>query len=168
MVTGQQMYNPIRLLMDGISQCGQTARLVVDGLNAIGIPARVLQLKGHVSAEFFAGNRWVFAEADILGERENMRNANGNLVSIEDIQENKNLLKAVVPMPTQGPNCQHILERDWRIEADSDWVEAFEPITYPQSSLTTPYVIRKTSKNPQNSIYFGWDSYQFEARGGKI
>jgi hypothetical protein len=128
MEDGSLMYNPIRILVDGVSQCGQTARLVCDGLNAVGIPSRVLQLNGHVTAEFFAMNRWIIAEADILENHDNLYNKENKLASLEDIISDPRILTTVTPMPTQGPNCKHISPEEWRKEADTDWIAAFTPI----------------------------------------
>ena len=72
---GWALYHPIALLESRLLHCSQVARLVVDGFIAARIPARVLQMRGHQSAEFFADGRWIFAEADILRGGQFLRNA---------------------------------------------------------------------------------------------
>jgi hypothetical protein len=160
--------------------CGQTARLVVDGLSAIGIPARVLQMKGHVSSEFFAEGRWILAEADILNNGQFLKDELGELVGIEEVMDDPSILNSVDPY--LEPNCwtllpppkaQELMER-YRLVSGSDvgkgsrsvWASTFEKIEYGdemRGTLQSPFVIKKTASPEETNDhhYFGWNHYEF-------
>lgn len=176
----QAVYHPIALLEDRRMHCGQTARLVVDGLTTLGIPARVLQMKGHVSAEFFANGRWIFAESDILSGGEFLLSGEGEAVGIDEALINDAVLDSVNPYKEVG--CQTLLSPEQVLslyetyglkvgigvgEGNADvWKSIFDIAEYGDSvrgSLTTPFVIKKTPSLEQErtSHYFGWNYYEF-------
>ena len=164
---GTMAYSPYRLLVDGYSQCGQTARLVVDGLHLIGIKSRLIQLNGHVSAEFWNNTRWIFAEADIIAENENLINYKGEFASIDDLIENPKILSQITPMKNKSSNASMISDYAWREEADKDWPMAFKAIKYEQSPLSTPYEIKRLEIRKGKLENFKWDHYVFEERTEK-
>lgn len=134
---GTPIYQPLWLLGHRAMDCSQVARLVVDGFSAAGIPARLLQLKGHVSAEFFARGRWRLAEADILGGGEFVRNASGDLASVDEILRDPSLLDRVRPYVELTSDAAY---------GRSAFAAIFERAVYAQSPLPTPYVIRKIER----------------------
>ncbi|MBM4075313.1 MAG: transglutaminase domain-containing protein [Planctomycetes bacterium] len=173
----QAVYHPVALLKDRRMHCGQTARLVVDGLTTLGIPARVLQMNGHVSAEFFAEGRWRLAEANILSRREFLLDREGNVVGVDEALVDVAVLDTVNPY--SETSCWNLLtdtERqflknqnpssDFGTGSFNDWMSTFESQTYGdpiRGSLTTPFVIKKTAslEEERSSHYFGWNYYEF-------
>jgi hypothetical protein len=144
---GTEILHPLWLLEHRYLQCGQIARLVVDGFSAVGIPARVLQLKGHVSAEFYAAGRWRFADADILSAGEFVRDAYGEHASLDDILANPTLLGTVHPYSELTSDVE---------QARRTYQEVFEPAAYDESSLTTPYVVKKVAPRSPAAVMTLW------------
>lgn len=136
---GIAIYHPLWLLEHPEMHCAQNARLVVDGFIAAGIPARVLQMKGHVSSEFYAAGKWRFAEADILGGGEFVMDHSGTPASIDDISNSVELLNTVRPYAELTED----MKAGRRVFAST-----FEPAVYPQSDFITPYVIKKIDDIP--------------------
>lgn len=63
----EMVQHPLTLLKLGSMQCGQSARLLADGLLSIGFPARLVFFGSHVAAEAYLGGSWRLLEASILG-----------------------------------------------------------------------------------------------------
>lgn len=180
---GQTVLNPVYLLKNRKMHCGQTARLVVDGLSTLEIPARVFQMKGHVSSEFYVDGRWILAEADILSHGQFLKNRLGDFVGIDEVKLDPSILRSVEPYLEE--NCWNLLSPDKAMklmkahnlsigvdvgEGDSSvWIETFGQAIYGDSlrgSWITPYVIKKTATPEQesDSQYFGWNYYEFCSR----
>lgn len=176
----QAVYHPVALLKDRRMHCGQTARLVVDGLTTLGIPARVLQMNGHVSAEFFADGRWILAEADILSRGEFLLDREGNVAGVDEVIVDIGILDTTNPY--REGSCWRLIsaeEREFltahyglRVGADvglgtmDTWKSTFLGAQYGdpiRGSLTTPFVIKKTAslEEERSSHYFGWNYYEF-------
>lgn len=177
----QMVFHPKVLLSDRRMQCGQSARLVVDGLTALGIRSRLLQLNGHVAAEFFSGGGWVYSEADILGGGEFVRDQSGRPVGVEEIIDAPEILE--FHNPYSRKSC-------WTVKRDRDgfrvgtsstvdkdlqnalsgmalgverWAKVFEQRDFEVRTvrLTTPYVIRKKSQGSGlRDRYYGWGDYE--------
>ena len=148
-VDGTAIYHPLWLLEHRLMDCSQTARLVVDGFIAAGIPARVLQMREHVSAEFYADGKWRLAEADVLAGGDFVVDAYGEHASLDDILAQPDLLLIADP--------SRELTQDAGIEPER-FRQVFEAAVYPQSPLVTPYVIKK-SVPPENAglwAAIGW------------
>lgn len=177
----QMVVHPKVLLLDRRMHCGQSARLVVDGLTALGIRARLLQLNGHVAAEFFSGGGWVYAEADILGGGEFVRDESGRPVGVEEIIDAPEILE--LHNPYSRKSC-------WTVKRDRDgfrvgtsstvdknlqkalsgmaagverWARVFEQREFEVGKvrLTTPYVIQKKARGFKlRGRYYGWGNYR--------
>lgn len=144
---GIAIYHPLWLLEHRAMNCGQNARLVVDGFVAAGIPARVLQMAGHVSAEFFAEGKWRLAEADILGNGEFVKDAAGQPASVDDILARPELLNSVSPYAELTEDVDSVRE---------SFRSIFDHKIYSQSSLTTPYVIMRIQRPLVHHISILW------------
>jgi len=94
---GQAIYDPYWILKNQIAHCGQTNRLLVDGLNVAGFTARVVQLKAHVAAEVWLDGAWRFLDADWLNLGQFVRNEDGSLPSAEQIHKTPKLLNGLMP-----------------------------------------------------------------------
>lgn len=183
---GQGVYHPIALLKDRRMHCGQTARVIVDGLTTLGIPARVLQMKGHVSAEFFADGRWILAEADILSRGEFLLDREGNVVGVDEVLVDADIVDTTHPY--RELSCWNLIsaqEREYLklmyglregIDVGESNLDTFKSIFLEtpywdpiRGSLTTPFVIKKTAslEQEQSSPYFGWNYYEFCERSDR-
>jgi len=177
---GQAIRHPVALLQDRRMMCGSLARLVVDGLRTLSIPSRVLQMKGHVSSEFFADGRWILAEADILDGGQFLRDGNDQIVGVDAVLDDPSILNSVTPYMKHS--CQSLLRlgdpealeiSPRRIkspeakERDAEtWRSVFGSINsgdFKRGEFTTPYVIKKTATREQESSsrFFGWNYYEF-------
>jgi hypothetical protein len=147
---GTAIFHPLWLLEHRVMDCGQTARLVVDGFIAAGIPARVLQMRNHVSAEFHAGGKWRFAEADVLTGGEFITDEYGEHASMDEIITDPDLLTGVRPYLESTGDVASGREQFRRV---------FEATVYPQSPLATPYVIKKSAplERPGQWNAIGWE-----------
>jgi hypothetical protein len=170
---GTAIYHPLFLLEHSEMDCSQKARLLVDGFQAVGIPARVLQMRGHVSAEFYADGKWRLAEADLLSDGQFVADPSGRPASVDEILANPLLLANVQPNSDPASDVYALRQRLL-------WV--FEAVVYPQSTLTTPYVIKKDASRltvPRVNVllwlnkqfieeaaletrhHYGWNEYVF-------
>jgi len=182
---GWALYHPIALLESRLLHCSQVARLVVDGFIAAKIPARVLQMRGHQSAEFFADGRWIFAEADILRGGQFLRNAAGEPVGIDEVKKEPSILDSVLPYKEIFPPCQGEFSADAGPKIETPWFSTFngqkqfavkdaidlwrsvfDSVSYPEySALKTPYVIKKTASAEQlHHQTFGWNHWDYCSR----
>lgn len=132
---GQMITHPIFLLQHQWMLCGQVARLVLDGLATLGVPARVLHFNGHVTAEYFVEQRWIFAEADLFNHGQEVIDQQGNLLGL-DSPEFFSRLEASIK-PYTRPTCHQlrgIRVGDWgslsTAELRNFWREIFRPVRY--------------------------------------
>lgn len=159
--------HPLYLLEQRWMLCGQVARLVVDGLSTRGIPARVLQLNGHVSAEYFVDETWIFAEADLFNADQHVSDEIGNLLGLDSPGFMDALLASLKPY--SRPTCHKlrgIATGDWSkhtvAELEGFWKTIFSPTEYevsPGVFLRTPYTFSKirTSRVWDWSRFYGWE-----------
>ena len=78
-------------------RCGHTARILVDLLHHAGFDARLRQFPRHVVAEANCGNRWVIADADAFKCGVIPENAQGRLLSMEEIEAHPYVLDRFPP-----------------------------------------------------------------------
>ncbi|CAB3889890.1 hypothetical protein LMG26788_03786 [Achromobacter pulmonis] len=152
---GQAVYSPIWMLWHRGVQCGQSARLFVDGMTSIGMKARLIQLHNHVSAEAWADGRWHFIETDALNDGDQIRRPDGSIPSASEIMADKGVLTGATAMEelAQYPICTNL--------GTITFESAFQKYKYPGDALETPYVIKKTATLEQErNHYFGWNYYE--------
>lgn len=177
----QMVFHPKVLLSDRRMHCGQSARLVVDGLIALGGRARLLQLNGHVAAEFYSGDGWVYADADILGGGEFVRDESGQPVGVNEIIDAPEILG--FNNPYSRKSCWTVKRDRGGVKAgkfstiDQDlqratsgtergvarWAEVFERREFEvrELRLATPYVIQKKAQaSGLRDRYYGWGDYE--------
>lgn len=90
---GQAVYDPIWILQNRLAQCGQANRLILDGLETLGISGRLVQLNGHVIAEVFVDDNYVSLDANMLDTGVFFGNVDGHLPSAMEIHLNPSLLR---------------------------------------------------------------------------
>jgi hypothetical protein len=161
---GQAVYDPLWLLRTRVGHCGQTNRLLIDGLDAIGYKVRLVQFTGHVGAEVHFDGGWRYIDADILDNGAFIRKRDGTLASGKEITEDLSLLDGVTPFEEirrytppgdLGPAVDEPTSKAWLRRQFS------ERVVY--DGFTTPFVWVKTATREQeNNVYFGWNYYRAE------
>lgn len=172
---GIGIYSPIALLQKRGMQCGQVARIAVDGLLANGFDAQMVQLVSHQAAEVFLDGKWRYIEADILTGGEFIYDHNGEIASIEDIVKDRSLLNKTNPYKELygWRNCQDgALIPDKYAEYKNDsvkrYAQVFDTADYKQEGGKTPYIIRKTATDLDKRNYmYGWNIYRFCSIDGR-
>jgi hypothetical protein len=92
LLNGQAVYDPIWILTNKVAHCGQTNRLIVDGLEILGIKGRVVQIKNHVIAEVFINGNPIALDADLLDGGRFFLTSDGRIPSAQEIFENPKIL----------------------------------------------------------------------------
>lgn len=152
---GIAIYDPVWLIENQLAHCGQVNRLVVDGLNLIGIKSRLIQLNNHVAAEAYFDGKWRFLDADILSFGEFVMK-DGEIVSTMEIVNNPELLNATNPL------LENTFYPDPRLTGNemATYKETFSTGHYPDFP-ETPFVWKKTATPEQEqNIYYGWNYYE--------
>lgn len=142
---GQAIYDPIWMLKSRIAHCGQTNRLVADGLSANGYRTRIVQLKAHVAAEVWLDGQWRFLDADWLNLGQFVRKKDGGLASAFEIHKDPSLLDGLLP------GLEFKLYPIDVLGNHPSYKEMFD---------TPPYYYLKTATLEQEkNVYFGWNYY---------
>lgn len=167
---GMAIFDPIWLLQHRVAHCGQTNRLVVDGLNLIGIKGRVLQLRNHVAAEAYFDGAWHFLDADLLDFGSFVRGPDGTIPSALEIAADRSLLDRVISMkeaasyPPHRPESASPASPSSTESPEHMLRHTFIPWKDPGSGLTTPFTWTKTATARQEqNAYYGWNHYRAEA-----
>ena len=145
----QMIFHPIKLLELRHAWCGQHARILVDGFKFLDVKSRVVQLNGHLVAEYLNEKKsWIMI--DLTHYPKNKSNYENKNMSLDLILSSKFYLNEYLKF-IQNRNMSKI----------------FNPIRYNQFNHDTPYVIKKL-KN-KNDKYYGWgsDNYIFCLRSEK-
>ena len=82
---GRPVYDPLVLLELGEMRCGHANRVAADLFRAEGMPARLVQVAFHVLAEVFYDGTWHYFDADIFGNGEAVRRADGRIPSFAEL-----------------------------------------------------------------------------------
>lgn len=149
---GQAIYSPIWLLSEKFAHCGQTNRLILDGLEAIGIEGRVVQLTNHVVAEVLIDGKYIALDADMLEDGNFFSDGYGGIPSALEIHLNPSLLdhlndNVYLEYQKFGDNAHE----------QSYWVN------YLRDSFSEPPYYYKTATEEQlENEYYGWNYYNTE------
>lgn len=151
--------DPIWILSHRLGQCGQTNRVLVDGLLSVGIPARVVQLAAHVAAEAYYDGQWRFLDADWLNLGQFVRKADGTIPSTAEIYADLSLLDNVKPnlefdlYPTKVTHPENF----------QPYKEMFRHVRL--GAYTTPFYLVKTATPEQeHDLTYGWKFYRVETQ----
>lgn len=161
---GQAVYDPLWLLRTRVGHCGQTNRLLIDGLDALGYKVRLVQFTGHVGAEVHFDGGWRYIDADILDFGAFIRKKDGTLASGKEITADLSLLDGVTPFeeirrytpPSElGPAVDEPSSKAWLRRQFS------ERVVY--DGFETPFAWVKTATREQeDNVYYGWNYYRAE------
>jgi hypothetical protein len=155
----QLVFSPTWLIRHHGMQCGQNARLAVDGFHAGGMQARVIQLNQHVAAEVYANGKWRFIDPDMLDTGVFVRMPGGDIASIPEIEENRSLTTGIIAYRERDslPSCGN------NVTPFTNYTSVFDRYLYPGSQFPTPYGIGKTATPEQETnYYYGWNYYAYE------
>lgn len=144
---GQTIYDPYWILKNRIAQCGQTNRVVADGLDAAGFQVRIVQLKAHVAAEVLLNGKWCFLDADWLSLGEFVRHKDGTLASAVQIHQNLKLLDGLHP------------EMEFRMYEVDVKHSTYEPYTA-MFSVPPYYYVKTSTRDQERNAYYGWNYYK--------
>lgn len=144
---GQAIYDPYWILKNQIAHCGQTNRVVVDGLNAAGFKARVVQLKSHVAAEVWLDGAWRFLDADWLDLGQFVRREDGSIPSADEIHKNPKLLSGLMP---------GLEFKLYPIDVMPPGAEPYDVML----SVKPYYYVKTATPEQEKNEYFGWNYYE--------
>ena len=144
---GQAIYDPLWILKNRIAHCGQTNRLIVDGLSAAGFKARVVQLKAHVAAEVWIDAQWRYLDADWLNLGQFVRRKDGTIPSAQDIFKDRSLLDGLQPGAEFKLYPVSVLAPDHQPYAEMFTVKPY-------------YYVKTATPAEEKNLYYGWNYYQ--------
>lgn len=151
---GTAVYDPIWVLSNRLGHCGQTNRVLVDMLAAVGYQARLVQLTGHVAAEVYYEGDWHYLDADALAAGDEIRDANGDIPSAAEIAADLTLVAHIDAYSEADNYPVSVIQHP-----PFDYASTFVPTTY--GAFTTPYAYLKTATAGQMmNRYYGWNYYQ--------
>ncbi|MEO1250239.1 MAG: transglutaminase-like domain-containing protein [Pseudomonadota bacterium] len=143
---GQAIYDPLWILENRLGQCGQTNRVVVDGLLAAEFEARVVQLNRHVAAEVWLDGQWRYLDANWLNLGQFVRKADGSWPSAAEIHANPALVANMRPGTEYALYAADVLGG-----AQGSYARAFEEEPY--------YYVKTATSEEEKNIYYGWNYY---------
>lgn len=144
---GQAIYDPYWILKNRLGQCGQTNRVVVDGLLAAGFRARGVQLKAHVAAEVWFDGQWHYLDADWLNLGQFVKRKDGTLPSAMKIFLNPSLLNGLRP----GTEFKMYAADVSHPEIES-YAAMFDVSPY--------YYVKTATRGQERNEYYGWNHYK--------
>lgn len=159
---GAAIFDPLWLLLNRVAHCGQTNRLIADGLSAVGIETRIIRLRGHIVAEAYFDGAWHYLDADVLDFGDMVRTRDGRIPSTAEIVADRSLLKSVSPYREvafyPGRSASPLDYRIGQLAAvfESEFVEAV--------GKNTPLIQKKTAApEEERGLWYGWEHYQWVA-----
>lgn len=161
------MHDPISMVLDPIwvlenrlGKCGQTNRVLLDGLETLGIKGRLVQLVAHIAAEVWLDGQWRFLDADWLDDGEVVRRPDGRIPSAREISSNPHWLDSLHPASEWSA---YGVDLGYSPETFTDPVKRYKEmfVRTEVSGLTTPYYYVKTATAEQRQdVFFGWMNYE--------
>lgn len=150
---GMAIFSPIWILTEKLAHCGQTNRLILDGLETIGIEGRVVQLKDHVIAEILIDGKYIALDADMLDYGNFFSNGSGGIPSALEIHLKPSLLD----------NLHGDIYQEYETFGDNVHEQIYW-VNYLRDSFSEPpYYYYKTATDQQlKNEYYGWNYYHTE------
>lgn len=142
---GTLVMDPYWILKNRIAQCGQTNRVLVDGLSTAGFKTRLVQLRNHVGAEVWLNGGWSYIDADWLDGGESVKRVDGSIPSAAEIHVNHSLLNSVHPGREFAASPVYI-------DTYGSFANMFDPVPYYYIKIATPV--------DERNVHFGWDKYE--------
>lgn len=152
---GQAIYDPIWILENKVAHCGQTNRLVIDGLETQGIEGRIVQLSNHVIAEVFVDGKFIALDADMLDYGRFFSGKNSRIPSAYEIYMNPELLNKL-----KGKVYEEYLIFGDEQKPKDDWWDYLR-----DGFLSEPYYYYKNAPEDElDNDYYGWNFYSIEKK----
>lgn len=163
---GQAIYDPIFLLKHRIAHCGQTNRILIDGLAAAGFEGRLIQFVDHVGAEVSYEGGWHYIDADLFSFGEFIRNKDDAIASLAEILEDPELLvrnKSNDELYYYNKEIQELLPG---YERHALLRNTFTSREEHPGGMITPYAwVKMATAEQENNQYYGWNYYRAEPLG---
>jgi hypothetical protein len=152
---GQPVYDPLVLLELGEMRCGHANRVAADLFCANGMPARLVQVAYHVLAEVWYDDAWHYFDADIFGNGETVRLADGRVPSVAELARRPELIDRLTAF----------WEPDHRNAVPAvgtsypSWFY-FAAAAYEASGVAPAYIEKRASASDEDrSRMYGWEHY---------
>jgi hypothetical protein len=151
---GQPVYDPLVLLELGEMRCGHANRVAVDLFRAAGTPARLVQVACHVLAEVWYDGGWHYFDADIFGDGETARLADGRVPSVAELADCPERLDRLTAYwePDHGnpvPGRKYY----------PSWFY-FAAAAYERSGVTAGFIEKRATEAQEDaSRRYGWEYY---------
>jgi hypothetical protein len=153
----QMVTGPIWSLRNRLGQCGQTNRVVVDGLSAAGYRARVVQLAAHVAAEVWYDGGWHYLDADWLKQHQFVKKPDGTIPSTSEIYSHPEYLAGV-----DAESGFRSAPVDTRHETYQPYNAMFRRVDLGNGVLTPFYLSKTATPAQERDAGFGWSHYRVE------
>lgn len=149
----QAVYDPKWLIENRIGACGQTNRIVVDGLSLINIESRVVQVKDHVVAEAYWNGEWHYLDADAMDFGRVVIDVDGTIPSVLEIMMKPELIDGT--SYNYESQVRSLLNNAAAFPAS----QVFKRIEYLGKMLPYAYIKTATPDQEKNE-YYGWNYYK--------
>ena len=156
---GVMLTDPVWILRNRVAHCGQTNRVLIDGLTAAGYRARAVQLTSHVAAEVFYDDNWHFIDADWLNNGQFIRRPDGTLPSTAEIFEHPEYLAGLDTNSEFRDYPADVGYRNYQAYADM-----FRRVDLGNGILTPYYMTKIAGPEAERDLTFGWNFYQVETQ----
>lgn len=154
---GVMLTDPVWIMENRVAQCGQTNRVMIDGLSVVGYKTRLVQLKAHIAGEVWLDGAWRFIDADWLHDGQFIRKPDGSLASARDIVEDRSLLEGI---DQNSEFRRYPVDIGWRDH--QRYEDMFEPTRITEELITPWYRVKTATPEQEKDLTFGWDYYKVE------
>jgi hypothetical protein len=152
---GQPVYDPLVLLELGEMRCGHVNRVAADLFRANGMPARLVQVACHVLAEVYYEDAWHYFDADIFGNGETARLADGRIPSVAELARCPELIDRLASY--WEPDHRNAIPRGGTTYPS--WFY-FATAAYNASRVAPGYIEKRASEAEEDtSRMYGWDHF---------
>lgn len=154
---GVMLTDPVWILKNRVAQCGQTNRVLIDGLTAVGYKARTVQLANHIAAEVWYDGEWHFIDADWLNKGQFVRQPDGTLPSTAEIYANPEWLDEI---------DQNAEFKDYPVDIGYSehrlYSQMFTRVDTGSGNITPFYLTKIATPEQEKDLTFGWNFYKVE------
>lgn len=150
---GRSVFDPLVLLELGEMRCGHVNRVAADLFRAKGMPARLVQVAFHVLAEVYYDDTWHYFDADIFGNGEAVRLADGRIPSMAELARHPESIDALASY--REPDHTNAVPTDGKFYPS--WYYFAAP-AYAASGVAPGYIEKRaTEAQEDGSPMYGWE-----------
>jgi hypothetical protein len=144
--------DPLVTLHLGEMGCGYVSRLAVDLFDSGGIKGHLVQLGGHVIAEFYYDNGWHYFDGDIFGNGETVVTKDGTIPSVAELSREPYRIDALSHYReltyTGGPRKGSVTYPSWSY---------FSKDAYGPGKGFSAFYEKTASEVQERNRYYGWN-----------